>query len=141
MKAVKNRFDYIIDANVIIQYLIREDEKQYIRAYEILHGYKCYATHQIICEVIYILIGVYDVPRDKIVESLKKIQKLITVEDADVMNVALDAFLDKPKLDISDCLLYALHVLSGLPVYTFDQKLNKKINRRDSSASARDSEK
>ena len=129
MKPAKNRFDYILDANVIIQFLIRDDEKQYNQAYEVLHAHKCYATHQIICEVIYILSGVYDVPRDKIAVSLKKIQKLITIEDADVMNVALDAFVDKPKLDISDCLLYAVHVLSGLPVFTFDQKLNKKINR------------
>ena len=129
MKEAKNQFDYILDANVIIQYLIREDEAQYIEASEILHGYKCFATQQIICEVIYILTGVYDVPRDKIVDGLKKVQKLIVIENVELMNVALDAFIDKPKLDISDCLLYAANVLYGLKVFTFDQKLKKKIER------------
>ena len=125
------RFDYLVDANVIIQYLVREEEEQYQQAFSVLNTKRCYTTIQIMCEVIYILLGHYGVPRTEIVESLRGMYPVLFVEDGAVFDIALSEFIQTPKLDISDCILYGYHVVKEIPVFTFDKKLNKKIARAE----------
>lgn len=124
-------YDFILDANVIIQYLVAEDEMQFQKSCEVMNHYRCYVTVQILCEVIYILLKRYEVPREEIVESLIELRELIEIENYDIFYEASQAFREKPKLDISDCILFAYKKLYNVSVFSFDKKLNKKIERLD----------
>ena len=123
----------MLDANVIVQYLVEEDEAQFVVASEIIENKKCFVTVQILCEVVYILEKRYNVSREDIYISLVGLSRIVDYESGDIYMAALSAYVDKPKLDISDCLLYAYNLLYGIPVFTFDKKLNKKIDRVNST--------
>ena len=79
------------------------------------------------CEVIYVLEGRYDVPREDIKKALTMVGEKVVFEEENVFRLALEAYVETPKIDISDCILYAMNRIYDIPVFTFDKKLNKKI--------------
>lgn len=129
MQWFKNMFSKnfaILDANVILRYLLN-DEDFFSESEELIESKNCGTYLEIISEVVYVLQSVYKVPRDDIKISLIELSKDITIDKYDVLKIALDAYVEKPKLDFVDCLLYGYSRL-GRKVYTFDKKLIKKMN-------------
>ena len=75
-------------------------------------------------EVVFVLSSFYKVPKDKIIQILTELlaYKGISGEKA-VLSLALD-YYRKHTIHVVDCLLLAKAKLTGIPVLTFDQKLN-----------------
>ncbi|MBR1444968.1 MAG: PIN domain-containing protein, partial [Firmicutes bacterium] len=94
-----------IDANVILRYLLFDNEDMAEKAEEIIHS-GVFVSFEVMAEVIYVLKGVYKLERDEISNVLRKFTDLIETDDNEVMKSALEIY-EKKKLDFVDCLLIA----------------------------------
>jgi len=115
-----------VDANYIIRYFINDNEKMAEIAEDTLINEEIFIANEVLAEVIYVLEGVYNIPKDDIVTNLitllnqKNITSLNAVE-------ALTIFLDK-NIDFVDALLCAYSTRDE--IRTFDKKLLKCIKNR-----------
>lgn len=87
----------------------------------------CYVTLEVMAEVCYVLEGLYQVSREDIISSFRKLNNDIIILYADVLLRALEIFDKIPKLDLVDCLLYGYKKKKGINIITFDKKLQKKL--------------
>lgn len=117
----------LIDANVILRYLLNDDESMSIKAKEIIDN-GSYTLTEIIAEVVYVLKGVYHVEKQDITLSLASLLNEVEIENREVVLFALTIYANK-NLDFVDCLLVARHKIFGEVVFTFDKKLNKVLNQ------------
>lgn len=67
-------------------------------------------------------------PREKAVESFRKLSGDVVVLNADVFLRALEIYDKSPKLDMVDCLMYGYKLMRGADVLTFDKKLKKRLD-------------
>ena len=116
----------LIDANVILRYLLADDVKAAEKAKETIEN-GAFTIGEVIAEVVYVLKGVYGVDRKEIAETLTCFLHEIDMIDRDVLLYAFSVYADT-KLDYVDCLLIAYNRLSGVEVLSFDKKLNAKLN-------------
>lgn len=125
----------IVDANVILRYLLKDNEEFYNRA-EILFSdvllgkKKILLLHTVIAEVVYVLQKLYKVDRKEIAEVLKELLKIknIKINDRETILKAIDIFENK-NLDFVDCILCAYG--SKYAIVSFDKEVEKcvKTNR------------
>jgi len=117
-----------VDANYIIRYFVNDNEKMAEIAEETLMNEEVFISHEVLAEVIYVLGGIYAIPKKEI--SLKLItllgQKNVNSLDG-VAIKALMAFVDK-NIDFVDALLCVYSEKDE--VRTFDKKLLKCIKNR-----------
>lgn len=117
-----------LDTNYIIRYLINDDEKMAEIAENIILNRITYISNEVLAEVIYVLSGVYSIPKKDICEMLIQ---LISFENIEVENksILIDAlkFLNNKNLDFVDCLL--CRYSKEDEIKTFDKKLLKCIDR------------
>ncbi len=125
----------IVDANVVLRYLLEDDDKSFKKAKEffeeVFSGKKtAYLLQSVIAEIVYVLKGIYKVEREEIsdilIELLKR--KNIKTEDKNIVIDALKIYADK-NLDFVDCLICAYK--NNFEILTFDKKLNKCIKERE----------
>ena len=122
----------IVDANVILRYLLKDNEKFYKEA-EILFDNafsgkkKILILHSVVAEVVYVLLKLYKVSRKEIAEVLTGLVKIkgIKVQDREILLNAFKLFKNK-DLDFVDCLLCAYS--RKYQVVSFDKEVNKCIN-------------
>lgn len=116
----------IIDANIILRYLLDDDPTFTTKAVDIIEQESAHIPFEIIAEVVYVMNGLYNIPRTTITAILTKfIQRSnITTNDLDVLKYALIVFSEK-GIDFVDSLLCAYHQIKGYQIATFDKKLNK----------------
>ena len=118
----------LLDANVLLRYFLRDDEKLYEEAYRIIDEKSCFVLTNILQEVLYVLCGpVYQLPRKDVADAVVQSFSDINYMDRETVECALRLFVEKPKMDFPDCMLLAYHVLYDVDVSTFDQKLKKKL--------------
>ena len=81
---------------------------------------------EVLCDVVYVLAGVYGLSRGEIHRSLTGLLKVdsVAVPDLDVVLHALQCYRDR-NLDMVDCLLLAYREVRGHHVHTFDRKLER----------------
>ncbi|HOU12442.1 MAG TPA: PIN domain-containing protein [Anaerolineae bacterium] len=116
----------LVDANIVLRYILDDHPKLSARAVEILEQHEAFLPPEVVCEVVYVLQKVYSVPRDQIQAKLCILldERLITVEKTEVLRQALAVYCAK-NLDIVDALLWAYHHVEHRQVITFDEKLSK----------------
>ena len=122
---------YRLDTNVLVRFLVQDDEKQSPKATALFKQASDGACLLIVgtavlVETVWVLSSVYDHPREKIAEALTKvlIKPGIRCEDAQTVLDALDRYHDT-NLDIVDCLIAAESVAEGDSVATFDRDFRK----------------
>lgn len=115
-----------IDANIILRYLLDDHEELSSKSAEIIDHEQVHASVEVICEVVYVLGGVYKVNREQLSGLLLSFLDLqnISVDDLDVLKVALPAFAER-KIDFVDAILYSHHMVRGDQIVTFDKRLAK----------------
>jgi predicted nucleic-acid-binding protein len=115
-----------IDANVILRYLLGDHPEHSKLAAEAIDHSAVFVASEVLCEVVYVLSGVYSVDRVAIKEKLTEFIHLdsVAVDDVQVLTEALEMFAGN-KIDFVDTLLYAYNKVRGDRVVTFDQKLIK----------------
>ena len=119
------------DTNVIIRYLIKDDERLYSRAKDFFDEVrtgdrKAVVLESVIAESIYVLMKIYQVPRERAAGSIVDIlhYKGVVNGDRNVLIKALDLFVSQ-DLDIVDCILCAKAHDEGAVLISFDRDLLK----------------
>jgi len=121
----------IVDANIILRYLLRDNEKFYKKAEALFNDAfsgkkKILIMHSIIAEVVYVLLKLYKVSRKEIAEVLIELMKIkgVKVQDKEILLNTFKIFKNK-NLDFIDCLLCAYS--RKYQVMSFDKEVNKCI--------------
>jgi len=83
---------------------------------------------EVVAEVVYVLGGVYQVPREEISKRIKDLIDDINpdTENLESLLLALD-YYSESKLDFIDCLLAAYSLKRNATILTFDKKLQNFI--------------
>ena len=117
----------LVDANVILRYLMNDVPDQAQVAREAIESGAA-TSIEVIAEVVYVLQGVYGVPRETVAQTLYDLCSRMTCDRLDVLLVALDAYRET-GLDFVDCVLLATARLGKAEVLTFDKKLARAMER------------
>ncbi|CQR72122.1 tRNA(fMet)-specific endonuclease VapC [Sporomusa ovata DSM 2662] len=119
----------IVDANVILRYLLNDEEELATRAADILENNFVHIPNEVLVEVVYVLEKVYKIERTDIFDAIIELLSYDNIEaEKDVIAAALDLYKTR-KFDVVDTILYAYHKISDHTIYTFDQKLEKYISQ------------
>lgn len=118
----------LVDANVVLRYLLNDHAELSPRAAEILEQQEVTLPIEAACEVVYVLQKVYEVDRDTISQRLTELvsEGLARMDKPGVFLQALDCYRQR-GLDFVDCLLLGYHLEEQQPIITFDDKLAKLI--------------
>ena len=112
----------VIDANVILRYILNDNEAISAEAKEIIDN-KAETLVEVLAEVVYVLKGVYKAERTDICEYITCILHEVELNEKEVVIYALQIF-SKSNLDFVDCLLVSKNHLLGRKIFSFDKKLN-----------------
>jgi predicted nucleic-acid-binding protein len=119
------------DTNYILRYLLKDNETLYKKAHDFFDkvksgGMKAIILESIIAECIYVLTGIYEVPRSEAAAKLIGILQYKGIANADKQELikALTLF-SAHNFDIVDCIVCAKSKNYDMPMFTFDEKLNK----------------
>lgn len=116
----------LIDANVILRFLIGDDQEMLSAAKAAIESGNAYTLPSVLAEVVYVLNGHYEVERPLIRDSLTSLLNTVAVEYPLVIKSALDYYADR-NIDFVDGILVSYARLLGEDVLSFDKKLNKLI--------------
>ena len=119
-----------LDTNVVVRFLVRDDERQARRARVLIEsaasaGDSCLVTSPVLCELEWVLEGVYHASRSDIADTVRDLLTTppFVVEDDALVRRALASYI-KGKGDFSDYLLGQLGRAGGArTTYTFDRAL------------------
>lgn len=120
----------LVDTNVVLRYLLRDNEQQAAIAKGLIEG-GAYLLPEVLMETSHVLRTFYEVDRKNIATQLLIVLDWVEMENKAVMIRAVEIFAET-KLDFVDCILAAYHELENLEVFTFDKKLNKQLKQEDS---------
>jgi predicted nucleic-acid-binding protein len=116
-----------VDANVLVRLIARDDARQ-VAAAEAYVASGGWVSHLVLAETIWVLTSVYERGRAEVgsvVDGLLRHQTL-TLQDADVVEAALQDFRASRKGGFSDCLLVRVARKAGhVPLGTFDRELSR----------------
>ncbi len=115
----------LVDTNVILRYLLNDIPEQADEAAAIIES-GAFTLPEIIAEVIYVLIKLYNIPREEIETIVSPIFDEISIENTDVITAAVSLY-SKTKFDFVDCIIIARKKILGEDVFTFDKKLANRL--------------
>ena len=122
---MKNMAKILIDANVILRYLLNDVEDMAKKSEEIIK-FGAWTLPEVIAEVIYVLSSVYKINREEIATAILEILKEIDIEHKNTVIEAVKIF-SETNLDFVDCILIAYKNIENAEVFSFDKKLNNKL--------------
>ncbi|MBF0242814.1 MAG: PIN domain-containing protein [Desulfamplus sp.] len=119
----------LVDANIVLRYLLNDQQELSAKAFEIIKNNKSVVLTEVLCEIVYVLQKVYNVPKKEIQTNLSDLinESVIIVEQQDIIIQALLIY-SKISIDIVDAILWAYHVVDGKKIFTLDDKLNRCLN-------------
>ena len=119
----------IVDTNIILRYLLNDDEELNEKATEIIDNNYILIPTEVIVEASYVLKKVYNVEKEKIFEVIQQLIKMdgVNFQNKETIELAFKTYAEK-NLDIVDGMLYAYSKNEKFKVETFDKKLCKLIN-------------
>jgi predicted nucleic acid-binding protein len=121
----------LIDANVILRYLLRDDEILFKKASSLLEKAKTgeetvVVTESALAECVYVLLKIYRVGRGVVSEKLRELLLYKGIASPDKKDLIDSVILfGKTRLSIVDCILCAKSINRGMELFTFDDELKK----------------
>jgi predicted nucleic-acid-binding protein len=119
-----------LDANIVLRYVLNDHAELSPKAQVLIDGSACELPIEALSEVVYVLHGVYNTPRDvirdKLTEFFVKTQTILPHREAVLKG--LD-YYGSTKLDFVDCILAGYAAEEGDVVNTFDKGLQKLLNK------------
>ena len=120
----------IPDTNVILRYLLADNEEQYQEISPFFAGLRngsqrAIIPGEVLLETFYVLTKVYSVAPKEAAGVLKELLLYKGVENRDLLIESLDRFLETPGLSLLDCLLWAKAEVCKCELLTFDKRLKK----------------
>ncbi len=116
-----------IDTDVLVRLLARDDPRQTAAAEDFV-ARGAWVSHLVLVEAIWVLDSVYGLEPARLASAVELLleHRDLTVQDADVVTRALDAYRGRPALGFSDCLVLEVARQAGhLPLGTFDRGLSR----------------
>jgi predicted nucleic-acid-binding protein len=116
-----------VDTNVLVRLIARDDRKQVESAEEFVSK-GAWVSHVVLAETSWVLDSVYDLGPELIALTIEMLlnHAQLTIQDADVVEAALQNFRKRPAVSFSDNLIVEIARKSGhLPLGTFDRGLSK----------------
>jgi predicted nucleic-acid-binding protein len=116
-----------IDTNILVRLIVRDDAVQ-ARTAELAVTKGAWVSQLVLAETLWVLDAVYELSREKIATAVDMLlnHDVITVQDADVIQLALEHFRARGGVDFSDCLVLEIARKAGhLPLATFDRDFAK----------------
>ena len=114
----------IFDANMILRYLLRDNESMANQAKQCLIAGNVAVTIEVVAETVYVLKGIYDMDRQEVADKVMRFLRLADCRDSDLLPLAFRTYAEQ-NLDFVDCILYSYHQVRGAEIATFDKKLLK----------------
>lgn len=116
-----------VDTSVLVRLLVRDDAAQVERA-ETFVAPGAWLSHLVLVETVWVLATVYAMDAGRIattVEMLLEHDRLV-LQDADVVQAALENFRRGRAVGFADCLIIEVARKAGhLPVGTFDKRMSR----------------
>ena len=119
----------LVDANVVLRYLLHDVESQQKEVDELIASGVA-TIPEVFPEIVYVLGKSYGVSRQQISEALLTVLDEIDVAHKAVM-IHASKLYGETNLDFVDCALTAYHKIEGVEVFTFDKDLNKLLKREE----------
>ena len=126
----------LIDANIIIRFLVREESIHYTKSIEIMEQIekgelKVEILSEVIMEILFIMTKYYEAPLREIIDDLKTILQLEGVVNTNkyILINSLDMMVEK-KIDYVDALICSKSKLQGYSKISFDKDVMKKCERQ-----------
>jgi len=121
-----------IDTNVLVRFLIRDDESQFEKARklikrEVTAGRRVFVNQLVIIETEWVLRSRYAVPKVKIIEAISSLLDSIEIQFEDEPSIEEALFLWKDSsADFADCLIGVKNRRQGCrSTATFDAKVSQ----------------
>jgi predicted nucleic-acid-binding protein len=121
----------LVDANVILRYLLKDNEVLFKKASSLLEKVKVgeeavVIPESVLAECVYVLLRIYKVERQIVSEKLQGLfsYKGVVNPDKKEMIYAITLF-GQTQLSIVDCILCARATINRLELFTFDDELKK----------------
>jgi predicted nucleic-acid-binding protein len=121
----------IVDANIILRYLLKDIEELHTKAVQIVENKEIHIPFEVIAEVVYVFEKIYEIPRLEIKDALSTLLNYpnITTSNVDILFEALQIY-EKQKIDFVDSLLVSYNHIQKDTIYSFDKKLNKLLGQQ-----------
>lgn len=126
----------LIDANLILRYLLKDDETLFEKAFFILEKVKTgdekvIIVESVLTECVYVLAKVYKVNKPIISEKLRDLFCYKGIANSDKKDL-IDAIIlfGQTNLSIVDCIICAKSKNHNMPLITFDEGLKNICNKK-----------
>ncbi|WP_297361184.1 type II toxin-antitoxin system VapC family toxin [Acidiferrobacter sp.] len=124
-----------IDTNVLVRFLVRDDEAQFERARKLIKrevsaGRRVFVNHVVIMETEWVLRSRYAIPKTQVIEALSGLLDAadVQMEDEPTIEQALFAWKDAAA-DFADCLIGAKNRRLGCQATaSFDSKASRLLD-------------
>ena len=121
-----------LDTNVLVRYLVQEDEQQFLRARKLIRaavraGETLYIPITVMLELEWVLRSNFGFGKDQIINTISSLLASVELsfESEAAAEVAL-ALYQRNKADFADCVHVALaHAAGERPLWTFDRAASK----------------
>jgi predicted nucleic-acid-binding protein len=116
-----------VDTNVVVRLIVRDEPEQVEVAEKFTAG-GAWVSHLVLAETMWVLDAVYERTVEQIAAAVDMLlnHETLTLQDADIVALALEHFRKRSALGFSDCLvLEAARKAGHLPLGTFDRDLAK----------------
>lgn len=116
-----------VDTNLLVRLASRDDPRQVAAAEAFVAG-GAWVPHLALVEAVWVLTSVYRLKPAQVAAAVEILlaHKNLSVQDAEVVGLALQHYRRRPAVDFSDCLMLEVARKAGhLPLGTFDAELGK----------------
>jgi predicted nucleic-acid-binding protein len=126
----------LIDANVVLRYLLQDDDALFKKASTLLERIKvgeeaAVIPESVLAECVYVLLKVYKIDRQIISEKLRGLFAYKGIVNPDKKDLVDSIILfGQTQLSIVDCIACSKSINNGLSLSTFDDDLRNIYNKR-----------
>ena len=117
------------DANILIRYIINDDEIMAAKADEAVNSGLLFVLPEVFAEVVYVLTKVYGIERSDVADSMIELLDFVSTTATEIMKTAFQNYRET-NLDFVDCILAAYAISDNQQILSFDKKLNNFIARK-----------
>ena len=126
----------LIDANVVLRYLLQDDDALFKKASALLERIKVgeeavVIPESVLAECVYVLLKVYKIDRQIISEKLRGLfayKGIVNPDKKDLIDSII--LFGQTQLSIVDCIACSKSINNGMSLFTFDDELKNIYSKR-----------
>lgn len=116
-----------VDTNLLVRLIVRDEPAQ-LAAAEAFVARGAWVSHLVLVETVWVLDAVYRRTPGQIAAAVRLLldHRQLTLQDADIVEAALQRFRGRAAPDFSDCLVVEVARRAGhLPLGSFDRRMQR----------------